>query len=101
MKPHDPRSFDHLAEEFDFWASLERSPDFFLRHLPDRRNRVLDIGCGTGILTFELARHFTSVMGIDISEAMLEIARRKRGAANIEYRCQDANQLVLDEKFDA
>ena len=100
MQPRDPRSFDHVAGEFDFWASLERRPDFFVQRLPHRRTRALDIGCGSGILAFELARHFTSVVGIDISQPMLEIARRNRSAANIEYRRQDVNLLVLNEKFD-
>src|SRR6266853_55729 len=101
LKSRDPRSFDHLAEEYDFAASLERRPDFFLSHLPQRHRRVLDVGCGTGILALELSRHFESVVAIDISEPMLAIARRKRAAANIEYRLADANQLVLERKFDA
>ncbi|HXI84111.1 MAG TPA: methyltransferase domain-containing protein [Verrucomicrobiae bacterium] len=101
LKDRDPRSFDHLAEEYDFAASLERRPDFFLSHLPQRRCRVLDVGCGTGILAKELARHFQTVVAIDISEPMLAIARGKRAAANIEYRRTDADQLVLEEKFDA
>ena len=101
LESRDPRSFDHLAEEYDFAASLERRPDFFLSHLPQRRRRVLDVGCGTGILAEELARHFQAVVGIDISEPMLAIACRKRAAANIEYRRADVNQLVLEEKFDA
>jgi ubiquinone/menaquinone biosynthesis C-methylase UbiE len=101
LKDCDPRSFDHLAEEYDFVASLVRKPDFFLSHLPQRRRRVLDVGCGTGVLASELSRHFESVVAIDISEPMLAIARGKRAAANIEYRRADANQLVLEQKFDA
>jgi SAM-dependent methyltransferase len=58
LKDCDPRSFDHLAEEYDFAASLERRPDFFLSHLPQCRRRVLDVGCGIGVLAFELSRHF-------------------------------------------
>ena len=101
LKDWDPQSFDHLAEEYDFVASLVRKPDFFLSHLPQHRRRVLDVGCGTGVLAFELSRHFESVVGIDISEPMLAIARGKRAAANIEYRRADANELVLEQKFDA
>ena len=101
MKEYDPQSFDHLAEEYDFVASLEQTPDFFLEHLSKNRRRVLDVGCGTGILSHELARHFTSVVGVDISESMLAIARAKRPAPNIEYRHADANHLALNQKFDS
>jgi 2-polyprenyl-3-methyl-5-hydroxy-6-metoxy-1,4-benzoquinol methylase len=97
----DPRRFDAFAEEYDFAASLERSPDFFLRHLPEKRERVLDVGCGTGILSLELSRHFASVLAVDLSEPMLDVARRRRSAANVIYRRMDANALDLEGSFDA
>ena len=101
MQTYNPQSFDHLAEAYDAAASLERNHDFFIRHLPERRGRVLDVGCGTGLLAFELSKRFDSVIAIDISEPMLAIARRKRAAPNVEYRRADANQLALEETFDA
>jgi ubiquinone/menaquinone biosynthesis C-methylase UbiE len=101
VQTYDPRSFDHIAEAYDAFVSLERKHDFFIRHLPERRGRVLDVGCGVGLLALELSRHFDSVTAIDISEPMLAIARRKRAAANIEYRRVDANRLALEETFDA
>jgi ubiquinone/menaquinone biosynthesis C-methylase UbiE len=99
-KTYNPRSFDHLAEEYDFVATRERSSAFFLEHLPERRQRVLDVGCGTGILAYELSRHFRAVVAIDISEPMLAIARARRAAPNIDYRCEDANHLALNQTFD-
>ncbi len=101
MQANDPRSFDHIAEAYDAFVSLERKHDFFIRHLPERRCRVLDVGCGVGLLALELSRCFDSVLAIDISEPMLAIARRKRAAANVEYRRADANRLALEENFDA
>ena len=54
----------------------------------------LDVGCGGGDVTLELARraHAGRVVGIDLDEAKLAIARteaREAGADNIEYRCHD------------
>jgi ubiquinone/menaquinone biosynthesis C-methylase UbiE len=54
----------------------------------------LDVGCGGGDVTLELARraHAGRVVGIDLDEAKLEIARTEAhgaGTDNIEYRCQD------------
>ena len=43
---------------------------------PSRRERVLDFGCGVGRLTRALARRFDEAVGIDVSERMLEHARR-------------------------
>ena len=73
----------------------------FLKNLPERCGSVLDVGCGTGLLACELSRHFCSVVALDISEPMLAIARKKRSAANIEYRHSDANALALSSRFDA
>jgi SAM-dependent methyltransferase len=43
---------------------------------PSRSERALDFGCGVGRLTRALARRFDEVVGIDVSERMLEHARR-------------------------
>ncbi len=100
-KPYDSRSFDHLVEEFDFAATLSTKPAFFIKNLPDRRDAALDVGCGGGNLALELAPLFNRVVAIDISMPMLELARRKRPAPNIEYRFGDANALDVVGPFDA
>ena len=43
---------------------------------PTRHERALDFGCGVGRLTRALARRFDEAVGIDVSERMLEQARR-------------------------
>jgi demethylmenaquinone methyltransferase/2-methoxy-6-polyprenyl-1,4-benzoquinol methylase len=43
--------------------------------------KVLDLACGTGLVTFELGRHANGgslIVGLDLSPAMLRIARRNR-----------------------
>ena len=44
--------------------------------LPRQRRRALDFGCGAGRLTRALAGHFATAVGVDISERMVETARR-------------------------
>ncbi|MFQ5792160.1 MAG: SAM-dependent methyltransferase, partial [Acidobacteriota bacterium] len=39
--------------------------------------RVLDLGCGTGSLALRVARKGATVVGMDVSSAMLEVARRR------------------------
>jgi ubiquinone/menaquinone biosynthesis C-methylase UbiE/DNA-binding transcriptional ArsR family regulator len=59
---------------------------------------LLDVGCGTGALTFELARLARHVTGIDLSAAMIRNARqlaRKRKIGNVEFRLGDATRLPL------
>jgi len=65
--------------------------------------RILDIGCGGGLLSEPLARLGTSVMGVDPSET--NIAAAKQHAAQVElpidYRCTTAEELAeTGEQFD-
>ncbi|MEW6109402.1 MAG: methyltransferase domain-containing protein [Nitrospirota bacterium] len=64
---------------------------------------ILDIGCGTGTLTIELARlaHKGKVVGIDPSIEMLEMAREKTlSAGNIALINIPAQKLDFKEEFD-
>jgi len=96
-----PQSFDEFAVQYDDAASLERKHDFFVEHLPLGRDSVLDVGCGTGLLSHELSRHFRSVVALDISEPMLAIARQKRSAPNIDYRLSNVDDFSNEAEFDA
>ncbi|HEY7167899.1 MAG TPA: metalloregulator ArsR/SmtB family transcription factor [Candidatus Binatia bacterium] len=66
---------------------------------------IADVGCGTGSLTFELARFARTVVGIDQSREMLERARhtaRSRDIQNVEFRRGNALKLPLGTRtFDA
>ena len=95
------QSFDGFAAQYDEAASLERKHDFFVDNLPHRRESVLDVGCGTGLLSHELSRHFRAVVALDISEPMLAVARKKRSASNIDYRLCDVNRFSSEVRFDA
>ena len=54
-------------------------------HLPDRKIRALDIGCGGGNNCIFLSGYFQSVLGIDISDSFLKIAQIKADEKR-EYR---------------
>lgn len=94
-------SFDSFASEYNFMASLNPNyGDFFISNMSDIKGAILDIGCGSGMLTFKLAQYYETAVGIDVSEEMLAIAQEKRTAPNIKYILMDANNLSLDRKFD-
>ncbi len=64
---------------------------------------VLDIACGTGGPTIELARRGYRVLGLDISSEMIEIAQRKarESSVQVDFRVGDMRRLDFNEEFDA
>ena len=64
---------------------------------------VLDIGCGTGALTFVIAKNqaVSKIIGCDLSEAFLEYARSKTDDPRISFEQGDAHKLPFpDASFD-
>ncbi len=63
--------------------------------------RILDLGCGDGALTAELAQLAPDgfVLGIDGSRGMIETAR-KLERKNLSFKVQDINSLDFDNEFD-
>jgi SAM-dependent methyltransferase len=63
---------------------------------------VLDVGCGTGVITLALAERGCTAVGADASEPYLEGARRDRPHPNITYELGDARRMQYpDASFDA
>lgn len=57
-------------------------------------NRVLDVGCGTGVTTIAIARRLgpgAECTGVDVSEPMIEAARRRAEQAGLDVRFELAN----------
>lgn len=55
--------------------------------------KVLDLGCGTGVLALLLAERGAEVVAADPAEASLEVARRKPGAERVHWVHGDASEL--------
>jgi trans-aconitate methyltransferase len=64
--------------------------------------RVLDLGCGDGVLTAQIAALLPrgEAVGIDASQGMIDVARRKQGR-NLRFLLMDINELSFVEEFDA
>jgi SAM-dependent methyltransferase len=63
---------------------------------------VLDVGCGTGVLTKALAEAGAIAVGIDASEPYLDGARRDRSHPNVTYELGDIRHMrFADDSFDA
>ena len=64
--------------------------------------RVLDVGCGGGILSEALAERGASVLGIDLAESALQAAEAHRAGQAVEYRLESSRDAAArGESFDA
>ena len=66
-------------------------------------NSFLDLACGTGILTREIAEKFPSaeIVGVDITKSYLDVAKKNSNSFdNISFILDDAEKFKLDSKFD-
>ena len=105
---------DFFSQQADRWLDLYQTKTTFkdrlslfiqkLRSVLPDGGRVLDFGCGPGIMTLAFAELGYDVLGIDGAEQMIEIARReqrRRGAANVEFGVLDAVDMTLpSQAFD-
>ena len=66
---------------------------------PKVGERILDLGCGTGVLTAEIASRGAEILGVDQSEEMISRAREKFPA--LKFEVLDARQLRFNVEFDA
>lgn len=69
----------------------------------DNQSRVLDVGCGDGVITNEIAEivHEGCVIGTDISEQMIEFASKKYADQyNLRFLTMDASKNIFREQFD-
>lgn len=101
MVDHLVDFFDRIAVEYDGWAQGQRirvASRLVELAQPKKGEHVLDVGTGTGLIAHEIAAKVKpgTVIGIDLSDRMLSIARSRKGAtANTQYLGMAAEHLVF------
>lgn len=94
--------YDILTSNIDYPARAAYFDEAIRRH-GGSRGILLDLGCGTGSLSEELAALGYDVIGVDNSEDMLWAAQRKKleSGRDIAYICQEMTALNLYGTVDA
>lgn len=72
---------------------------FFLSNIT-KGDKVLDVGCGNGALTFDLSKKAGFITGIDLGEQNIKAAKNRFNAENIEYRTGDATKNLDNQFYD-
>src|SRR3569833_32276 len=66
---------------------------------PKPGERILDLGCGTGQLTKQIAERGADIIGVDASPDMIGQARQN--FPGIQFSLQDAAEMAFNAEFDA
>jgi ubiquinone/menaquinone biosynthesis C-methylase UbiE len=105
-------SFDHKAVNYEEYYNFllnrsldggyERKADIISRNCPGLSNSVLEVGAGSGLLTFWLTQKisFSTYLGLDISSKMLEQAEKRFHGTEkpVSFQKQDVTNLDSIDK---
>lgn len=89
------RVYDRLNAEIDYTAWADFIERCFEKYLPAKPELVLDLACGTGRMTRELAGRGYDMIGIDGSAEMLSEAYARSETSGVLYLQQDMREFEL------
>ena len=95
------RFYDRLTGNVPY-ADIAELLDKLIRKHGSEHEVIVDLACGTGSLSLELAKFGYDVIGVDSSEGMLNAAMEKaEGIEEVSFLCQDMRELSLWGAADA
>ena len=93
--------FDNIAKEGRssllntyYWREISD----YICYFSHEDSSVIEIGCGKGDLLASIKG--SRKVGVDFSSEFIKLAKEKHQDKSIEFICMDANEILLDEKFD-
>jgi SAM-dependent methyltransferase len=96
--------YDQLYAAKDYRGECDLVEAAVKRHAKKAPRTLLDIGCGTGSHSIELAQRGYQVTGVDLSQSMLDAAARKSATLPVEHRpawqCGDAREFDTGRTFE-
>lgn len=89
-----------LVALYDILNAGTDDHNFYLQ-LPETDGlRILDIGCGTGVLAVEFAKDGHMVTGVDPALAMIEFAKKRQGGGSVDWHCSSISEFTSSTRFD-
>jgi SAM-dependent methyltransferase len=89
-----------LAALYDIDSDWSEDREFYLSLAGREPKRVLEIGCGTGLVARAMAGIGHDVTGIDPAPAMLDVGRREQHGDLVDWREGTAQDFSTDRRFD-
>ena len=91
--------FASLYDHFNGWDVCD---DFYLELARTLKSgaRILDLGCGTGLLACRIAQEGFAVTGVDPASGMLDVARSRLGAEHVSWVKGVGQTMRLSQRFD-
>ncbi|MBW2280051.1 MAG: methyltransferase domain-containing protein [Deltaproteobacteria bacterium] len=104
-REHDERVRGEFTRQAEPFARVIGAADEILERVADAvdaraGDQVLDVCCGPGLVAARLARDAGSVVGVDLTPAMLDLARRRvedAGLSNASFEAARAEALPFDD----
>ena len=91
--------YDAVNGEIDYKAWADFIESMIRKHYPNAPELVLDLGCGTGRMTLEMAKRGYDMTGVDYSPEMLDVARENLENEGLMDKtlllCQDIRDFEL------
>ncbi|MEM7217113.1 MAG: class I SAM-dependent methyltransferase [Pseudomonadota bacterium] len=98
--PDQHFSEPQLAALYDITSPWSEDRDFYLQLAGADRLAILDLGCGTGLVSAAYAAAGHRVVGVDPAAAMLDVARARPHGDEVEWVCAYAQDYVSERRFD-
>ncbi len=98
-------AYDKINSGIDYSEWADFIEKMFIKYSKSKPELVLDLGCGTGTMTVELASRGYDMTGIDYSDVMLSVARYReqieKPECDVLWLCQDITEFELYGTVDA
>jgi len=95
--------YDLIYSTKNYDDECESLINYFKKFSEDDARSILDVGCGTGEHSIRFAEKGYNVVGVDLSDVMINQAKRKVKGKGlpVEFFVQDMRSFSLKKKFDA